>query len=282
MEQAIGERSKAGAYRCDTVSVEGFVQQLAVSYLRHGYWFYVTGMIPADREQRVVDEKLISLYDITPSKWSRTWRKSQGWANMQYIRYQRFFVLLATHGEHEFFRREREQVRDARRVPIRFAGYAISVRGGHPHVRIERGEYKRLQAYFENLAAHRDAGTVERELRSLRYVPYAPVRRQYLLLLRRVNRVRKTAGLELVSRFCLPLRRAITAPFGIPLERVSAPSASRSASDTWSGMSLPPLPTPCLSAATLPSDARLGQDEQAESPPDSIVRDEADLWDPPV
>jgi hypothetical protein len=277
MEQVVGARTKAGVYRCDTVSVEGFVQQLAVSYLRHGYWFYVTGMIPPDREQRVVDEKLISLYDITSSKWSRAWRKSQGRANMQYVRYQRFFVLLATHGEHEFFQREGEQVRDARRVPIKFAGYAISVRGGHAHVRIEREEYKRVQAYFENLAVHRDTGTVERELRSLRYVPYAPVRRQYLLLLRRVNRVRKTAGLELVSRFCLSLRRAITAPFGIPLEKANASPVSRSPSDTWSGMSLPPLPVPSKSVMTLLPDAGTNQEDMASSPPDSIVRDDPAL-----
>jgi hypothetical protein len=26
-------------------SISGFVQQLAVSYLPHGYWFYVTGLV---------------------------------------------------------------------------------------------------------------------------------------------------------------------------------------------------------------------------------------------
>ena len=33
-------------YRCEAASVEGFIQQLAVSYVAKGYWFYVTGRIP--------------------------------------------------------------------------------------------------------------------------------------------------------------------------------------------------------------------------------------------
>jgi hypothetical protein len=33
-------------YRCEATSVAGFVQQLAVAYVRNGYWFYVQGTIP--------------------------------------------------------------------------------------------------------------------------------------------------------------------------------------------------------------------------------------------
>ena len=33
-------------YRCEVVSVEGFIQQLAVAYVSRGYFFYVTGRIP--------------------------------------------------------------------------------------------------------------------------------------------------------------------------------------------------------------------------------------------
>ena len=36
-------------YKCETTSIEGFVQQIACSYLRHGYWWYVTGVVPTGK-----------------------------------------------------------------------------------------------------------------------------------------------------------------------------------------------------------------------------------------
>ena len=49
-------------YRCEATSVEGFVQQIACSYLRHGYWWYVTGVIPKGKDAGAVDEKLMAKY----------------------------------------------------------------------------------------------------------------------------------------------------------------------------------------------------------------------------
>src|SRR5262249_50676181 len=51
-------------YRYETATIEGFVQQLAVSYVAHGYWFYVTGIIPEGKDPRRVDRKLIEKYEI--------------------------------------------------------------------------------------------------------------------------------------------------------------------------------------------------------------------------
>ena len=131
-------------YRCRAVSVTGFVQRL-VDYLRHGYWFYVTGEVPAGKDPREVDEKLIEKYGIAVSDSTRYRRKRAvpRRANMQYIRHGRFFVLLCTHGKHDFFlpmehggesvrdERGREvRIRSVRAVPIRYAGYSISVREG--------------------------------------------------------------------------------------------------------------------------------------------------------
>ena len=47
------------AYRCVATSVAGFVQQLAVAYVAHGYWFYVTGWIPQGKPPEAIDRKLI-------------------------------------------------------------------------------------------------------------------------------------------------------------------------------------------------------------------------------
>lgn len=200
-------------YRCEATSVQGFVQQLAVSYIGNGYWFYVTGEIPEDKDPLKVDRKLIARYGIDISKWERARRKRAGVANLQYIRFGRFFVLLSTHGQHLFFEEEGSSIKDARRTPIRFCGYSISYRGGHPHVRIEQDEFKRLKAYFLELAPRRSSEFLKDELGSISFEPYAPVRSQLLVILRAVNRERTRAGFEQVPKSCFRLMRRIWRPF---------------------------------------------------------------------
>jgi hypothetical protein len=213
LDQGKGTCRTGGMYRFEATSVEGFVQQLAVSYLGNGYWFYVTGEIPEGKDPAKVDEKLLARYQIDLSKWARARRKRAGFANLQYIRFERFFVLLATHGVHAFFEDEGPSIRDARKTPIRFRGYSISYRNGHPHVRIEQGEYKQLKAYFLDIAVHRSAEHLGRALGALPFEPYAPVRRQLLTVLRAVNRERKRAGYEPVPKTCFRFIRRVCRPF---------------------------------------------------------------------
>lgn len=201
-------------YPCEATSVPGFVQQLAVAYLAHGYWFYVPGSVPPHKDPRALDRKLIDRYEIGASKWARARRKRAGEARLQYLRYGTFFLVLATHGRHPFFALEAGAIRDARRAPIRFGGYAVSHRGGHAHVRIDRAEYVLLRARLLGLAVRRPAAYLGGLLGRLPYEPYAPVRRQLLLLHREVNRARKRAGLDAVPVDCLRLRRRIYLPFG--------------------------------------------------------------------
>jgi hypothetical protein len=213
LDQGIDQLRLVVMYQSESISVEGFVQQLAVSYLANGYWFYVTGQIPEGKDPAKVDEKLVARYQIDLSKWARARRKRAGFANLQYLRFGRFFVLLATHGVHSFFEEEATSIRDARKTPIRFRGYSISYRSGHPHVRIELAEFKRLKAYFLEIAVHRSADSLERELGSLPFEPYAPVRRQLLAVLRAVNRERKRAGFEPVPKTCFRFVRRVCRPF---------------------------------------------------------------------
>ena len=201
-------------YRCEATSIEGFVQQVAVSYLANGYYFYVSGRVPEGKDPSAVDAKLIERYEIDISKWSRARRKQAGQANLQYIRHDRLFALLATHGKHRFFEEEAKSIRDARRVPIKCGGYAISYRGGHPHVRIEKETYKDLKAYFQDLAAHRSLEGVLAELESVGFERYAPVRRQLLNIVRAVNVVRRERGFARVPYDAFRLKRRVVRPFG--------------------------------------------------------------------
>jgi len=178
----------------------------------------VTGKIPERKCPLAVDAKLIDRYEIAISKWSRARRKQSGGANVQYIRYGRFFVLIATRGDHRFFEDE-STFRDIRRDSLSFAGYSIGYKLGadrkwHVSVRIHPAEYLKLKAYFLDLATHRSAEKVSAEFQRIPFEPYAPVRRQFLNILRAVNRERKKAGFEPVLVEALRLRRRILRPFG--------------------------------------------------------------------
>jgi hypothetical protein len=202
------------SYRCEAASLAGFIQQLAVSYVVHGYFFYVRGQVPEGKDPLAVDRKLVERYGIAISKWTRARRKGKGIAGVQYIRWRRVFVLIATHGEHSFFDEERANIRDLRRVPLKVGGYALSFRGGHAHVRIEREEYAKLKARFQERALCDRDHLLAREFGTLPFEPYAPVRRQLLGLLTAVNRIRKRAGLPMVPIEALRLRRTPVQPFG--------------------------------------------------------------------
>jgi hypothetical protein len=202
-------------YRCEATSVEAFIQQLAVSYVTHGYWFYVTGHVPEGKDCHAVDRKLIASYGIDISKWARSRLKRGGVASVQYLRHRRFFVLIATHGVHPFFVHERGVIRDVRRAPLRYGGYSVSYRGGHPHVRIEKEQYTRLKSILAGMALERDSSYLRRGLTRIPFEPYAPVRRQMLNLLRGVNRRRREAGMDLIPFDVLRFRRRIQRVFAV-------------------------------------------------------------------
>ena len=210
------------AYRCVATSVAGFVQQLAVAYVANGYWFYVTGWIPPGKSPEDVDRKLIDRYGIDVSKWTRCRRKKAGLANVQYLRHDRFFVLLATHGAHPFFAAEGKLVRDIRRQPLHFMGYSVSCRKGrngltwHPSVRIERECFRELKSHLTAKAVRCSTDELTSELRSLPFEPYAPVRDQLRTLRRAVNRSRQAAGLEPVPAEVMRRRRRPVKPFDPP------------------------------------------------------------------
>lgn len=232
-------------YRCVAGSLKGFVQQLAANYLPHGYWFYVTGVIPSGKCPSLVDANLLAKFDIAISRQERARRKRGGQANLHYIRFQQFWIMLATHGHHPWFEEHSRVVldrktgeektemlfRDARKVPILVNGYSLSVRHGHflkkmnshepaiadsklrVRVQIAREEYKRLRAYLLSLAVHRSADRLASEFWNVPFEPYAPIRRQLLNLLRLVNQARKLAGYELLSPDVIRYRRRIVRPF---------------------------------------------------------------------
>ena len=175
-------------YRSEAPTVEGFIHRVAVDFISNHYRYYVTGYVRGGKDPQEIDRKIISHYNIAIDKWECYRRKKASLANVQYVRHERTFLIVATDpwGGHEFFERERE-IRDAHEVPIRHGGYEISYRGRRVWVRIDREHYKRLWAYFTEIAMKRRAKELAEELYSLPYEPYRPVRYQLFRLLDEVN-----------------------------------------------------------------------------------------------
>jgi len=219
-----GHRSHGQRYRCEATSIEAAVQLIAASYLRHGYYWYVTGCIPAGKSAANVDQKLVAKYGLDISEWQRTRRRKQGLANAHYLRHDRWFILLLTEGHHQLRSPaskggEGEHLKDCRRVPIRIGSYSISYRrsgvalprGGnvkwHAHVRLSATAYAELKAYFDSIAVHRSVENLTAEFAKIEFARYAPIRRQLLNVLRRVNERRQQQSYQTLPHSVLNLRR---------------------------------------------------------------------------
>ena len=202
-------------YPCVASCQDGFVQQLALYYLKNHYRYYVSGFIPEGKDPAQVDVKLLRKYRVAIDKWERHRRKKAGLANVQYLRHDRRFLVLATDpfGKHPFFEEE-QGIRDAREVPIRVGEYELSYRGGRVWVRIARDRLKALRAYLLDIATRRSAQDLAEEFRSLPFEPYRPVRYQLFRLLEEVNDLRKRAGgLKAVPESAVRFKRRIVRVF---------------------------------------------------------------------
>lgn len=211
-------------YRCEVVSIEAAVQLIAASYLRHGYYWYVTGSIPVGKSPEKVDQKLIAKYGIDLTEWQRTRRRKQGLANAHYLRHDRWFILLLTGGHHAVRQPsakggEGEHLKDCRRFPIRVGSYSISYRRSgvapadnkltkwHAHVRLSAECYAEMKAYFDSIAVHRSPKNLASEFAKIEFARYAPIRRQLLNVLRRVNQRRQQQSYQTLPYSVLNLRR---------------------------------------------------------------------------
>lgn len=225
-------------YKYEVTSLVGYLQRVATHLLPKGYYFFVQGLVPEGKDPVALDAKLLAKYDVAKSEGARRWRKSQGQGNVQYVRFDRSWMLLATHGDHSIREGEGANLKDVRRGPIRIGDYAVYVKRGNylkkvssdepaaadgrwrVRVLIAREPYRELCAYFLSIACHRQPEALGQELYSLPYVPYAPVRKQLLKLLRMINNKRQAAGYAKIPSTCLRFKRDIVRAFDPPVPAV--------------------------------------------------------------
>lgn len=195
------------------------VQYLATSVICRGYWFYVCGRIPDQKDATSVDEKLIAKYAANLPRTTKWRRKKHGHANIRYLRLGQRFMIFATRGQHRFFEDEATNIRDIRQHPLRVGGYSVSFRRDgrdqskrRVHVRIAEEPYRELLATFEHQATRLKTDTLAARLYAIPYRGYAPVRSQLCQVLRSVNRKRRWAGLSKLPRESLFLHRPTQLP----------------------------------------------------------------------
>lgn len=233
-----GVQYNVSNYKWEATTLEGFIQQLAVAYIARRYFFYVTGRVPQRLAALEHDRRLLQKFDVARSKWSRyrrtkrTGPDGRPLANVQYLRYRDFWVLLATSGYHRFFQEHTQptdagianirQYKDVREAPIVYGGYSLG-HNGKASVRISRPAYRELKGHFLKLAtAHHSTLRLEREFQRSPFEPYGGVTRQMFAVLRAVNRARRTAGLTPVPNHCIRIKRKAVKPFAQEVYRLAA------------------------------------------------------------
>ena len=226
-------------YKYEVTSLVGWLQRVATHLLPKGYFFFVQGQVPEGKDPSALDAKLLAKYDVAKTEGARRWRKSQGLGNVQYVRFERSWMLLATHGDHPIREGEGANLKDVRRTPLRIGDYTLYVKRGEylkkrsgeesaaadgrwrVRVLIAREPYRELCAYFLSIACHRRLEALEQELFNLPYAPYAPVRKQLLKLLRLINAKRQAAGYAKVPPTCLRFKREIVKAFERSYDRAA-------------------------------------------------------------
>ncbi|REJ90429.1 MAG: hypothetical protein DWQ34_17470 [Planctomycetota bacterium] len=202
-------------YRCEARSVAGFVAQI-VRYVASGHYFYVRVLIPEHKEPRLVDEKLLRLYDIARPAWRRERRRLKRSAGIHYLRYDRLAVIMLTKGRHDqFYQDHGRSVADIRRQALKVLGYSIRLSYSTAEqrtkvfIRLDEDRYRELKNHFITMSAwesFRDPLRLEREFRRLPVLAYDPVFDQLVAIARQVNRTRRRRGFAPIRLRCLPCK----------------------------------------------------------------------------
>lgn len=204
-------------HRYLVTSSEGFVQFLAHSCVKWGYYFWVGGELEEGADPRFLDHKFLHRYPVERTKsqrWYARHRKRQ--ANLQYLRFERTWVLIAQQGRSPFFAAEGDAISDIRDTPFRFRGYSIGFKGGAPHVAIERDRFNELRKEARANALRYHLLAWRRWFWELPFEAHGGVIDQAQEILEMVNKARKAAGLMPVPPWYVRRHRVTPRVFSEP------------------------------------------------------------------
>ena len=191
-------------------SPEAFLRQLTANYLAKGYRYYSAGCIREELSVENADRAIIKHYKLdSMSKDKRYRNKQNGIANIQYLRYGRFYLVLATEGEHEFYdpKKGEKRIRDVSEIPIHFHRYLILYNHRRPTCKltltldkptfkdlravcVEHGKHWQCQKKVESFMRYRFA----------QYPSYGGVKDQFRHIISATNQFRKKSGYPLIGK----------------------------------------------------------------------------------
>jgi len=173
------------------------IRRLTRYYLSQGYWYFVKCRIPERKSVEQVDIKLSTKYETTLSRWQRHRRKVKGLATVQYLRYERDFVLIATEGEHPLFFADRS-VKDVRKHPMEIWYYWIRVRSTRRYeVIVAPWAYRVVKDKVIRLAHEGNVDAITAQLQSLRWINYPGVNRQKHKMIAEASKILSRRGKRL-------------------------------------------------------------------------------------
>lgn len=189
-------------------SENAMIQQVTYLIGRWGFRFYSMVTIPEGKEPSRVDAKLFERLNLGESQARADRGGEQVAAKVRYLRFNRWGILLATHGVHPFF--QAESYKDCRVHPIGLFGYSV---GYYRHQKAGRGpvwnatvnlaerQFFTLKSALVSIACEPEIATT---MRKLPVLPYAGVRTQLFKIRTAVNEAREAEGLEPLDYSALP------------------------------------------------------------------------------
>ena len=198
----------ANEYRCVAASPAGFLRQLTTNILPYGFRYYFAGCIREPLKPERTDQKIIEHYQLAHLTKDRlSYYRQKQISVVRYLRYGRFYVILATEGsprtdvEHcfHFFVREKK-IRNIRESPIHFQCYLIS-RKIRLDVSLDCPTYKELASKCMQHAPHWKRPLLEEFIKQqfAQFEAYGGVRAQFSKIVGEINEIRKKSGHKLIS-----------------------------------------------------------------------------------
>jgi hypothetical protein len=170
-----------------------FLRKVAIDYVRYGYYYYSVGRIRG-KNLEAFDRKMIKTYDLSFHRTTRSRRRKQGLRVVAYVRFGDRFVLLATEGIHEQV--DRWGFKDCRVTPIALSGYAVTVTGTTPVVRLSLKRYRGLRKLASSRVALYEKERLETFLEDISPYEFPAIIRQKQKLVKFINQRRRAAGLK--------------------------------------------------------------------------------------
>jgi len=207
-------------------NIDGALSQIT-RLASSGYYFVFYNQLKATKDPALLDEKMIRLWQLDQPYWKREKRRRGHAPSIWYLRYNRHYLLMSTHGRandgeaHPFFTEYESQLFDIRKYALYFCGYSIryprsKVTGKHrAFVRLDKPTFEQMRDMLCERAIrerYRPQEAIEAEFEKLPFQPYREVRNQMRRVLTEVNKRRTryhgfdTARLSCISSRMRPVR----------------------------------------------------------------------------